>query len=141
MIALAESADLPHLLEIERRAAALFQQVPLIAGLPLEAPDRDFAGAQRDGRLWVARGDAGGPPVGFALVARVGEEWHLQEMDVLPEHGRRGLGRALLAAACEWVRAQGEGTLTLTTFRDVPWNAPFYERCGFRRLADHELMN
>jgi GNAT superfamily N-acetyltransferase len=140
MITLAEPADLPDLPEIERRACELFRQLPLTAALPLDCtPDRDFAGAQRAGRLWVARLHPHAPPVGFALVTRVGDEWHLQEMDVLPEHGRRGLGRALLAAACEWVRAQGGSTLTLTTFRDVPWNAPFYERCGFRRLADHEL--
>ncbi|WP_411757210.1 hypothetical protein [Streptomyces venezuelae] len=29
--------------------------------------------------------------------------------------------------------------LTLTTFADVPWNAPYYARIGFRPLADAEL--
>lgn len=29
--------------------------------------------------------------------------------------------------------------LTLTTFAEVPWNAPYYERCGLRPLADAEL--
>jgi len=29
--------------------------------------------------------------------------------------------------------------LTLTTFAEVPWSAPYYERCGFRPLADAEL--
>lgn len=29
--------------------------------------------------------------------------------------------------------------MTLTTFRDVPWNAPFYARAGFRELAAAEL--
>ena len=27
--------------------------------------------------------------------------------------------------------AEARPTLTLTTFRDVPWNAPYYERMGF----------
>ena len=140
MIALAGGDDLPHLADVERRACQLFLEVPGIGDLPLYlTPARDFESAWRQGRLWVARLAEGGAPVGFALVERVGEEWHLEEMDVLPEHGRRGLGRALLAAACAWVVAQGQRTLTLTTFRDVPWNAPFYERCGFRRLAEHEL--
>ena len=29
--------------------------------------------------------------------------------------------------------------MTLTTFRDVPWNAPFYERLGFCVLDSSEL--
>jgi hypothetical protein len=27
--------------------------------------------------------------------------------------------------------ADGRAAITLTTFRDVPWNAPYYERLGF----------
>jgi hypothetical protein len=27
--------------------------------------------------------------------------------------------------------------VTLTTFRDVPWNAPYYERLGFQAIADN----
>jgi GNAT superfamily N-acetyltransferase len=138
-IGLAAPTDLPYLADIERRACELFLQVPGIRDLPLYlTPARDFESAQRQGRLWVARGDAGAP-VGFAVVQRAGDEWHLEEMDVLPEHGRQGLGRALLQAVCAWVVAQGERTLTLTTFRDVPWNAPFYERCGFQPLAEDQL--
>jgi GNAT superfamily N-acetyltransferase len=133
--------DLPHLPAIERRACELFREVPLVADLPLYlTPARDFDAARRGGTLWVAR-SARGAPIGFALVERAGQEWHLQEMDVLPEHGRRGIGRALLQAVCAWVVAQGQRTLTLTTFRDVPWNAPFYERAGFRPLALAELTD
>jgi len=29
--------------------------------------------------------------------------------------------------------------LTLTTFAQVPWNAPYYARCGFRILGDAEV--
>jgi hypothetical protein len=29
--------------------------------------------------------------------------------------------------------------LTLTTFTQVPWNAPYYARCGFRLLDDDFL--
>ena len=29
--------------------------------------------------------------------------------------------------------------MTLTTFRDVPWNGPYYERCGFRVVEPGEL--
>jgi Acetyltransferase (GNAT) family/Glyoxalase/Bleomycin resistance protein/Dioxygenase superfamily len=59
-------------------------------------------------------------------------------MDVLPAHGRRGLGTLLLDKACAWAQAQGHPAVTLSTFRDVPWNAPFYARNGFRALQPSE---
>jgi GNAT superfamily N-acetyltransferase len=131
--------DVLLLPRIEREACALFRQVPVIAELPLYlTPARDFDAAQREGTLWVARLAAGGP-VGFALAEWLGDERHLEEMDVLPEHGRRGLGTALARRVCDWAVADGGSSLTLCTFRDVPWNAPFYERLGFRRLAPAEL--
>jgi GNAT superfamily N-acetyltransferase len=90
------------------------------------------------GLLWVARAPDG-EPVGFALVEIVDGQPHLEEIDVDPAHGRRGLGRALLEAVLGWARGAGFGALTLTTFRDFPWNTPFYERMGFRALAPHEI--
>jgi GNAT superfamily N-acetyltransferase len=89
-----------------------------------------FADAARDGRLWVAL--AGKAPVGFALVEMLADDLpHLDEVDVEPTHGRRGLGTALVRAVCEWATASGFSMLTLTTFRAVPWNLPFYARLGF----------
>lgn len=89
------------------------------------------------GLLWVAR-DAAGAPVGFALVELL-DEPHLEEIDVDPAHGRRGLGRALLAVVLAWARGAGHAGITLTTFRDVAWNAPFYARLGFRALGPGEI--
>jgi hypothetical protein len=37
-----------------------------------------------------------------------------------------------------WARVQRFPALTLTTFRHLPWNAPFYQRLGFRILSAHE---
>ncbi|WP_370039331.1 GNAT family N-acetyltransferase, partial [Nocardioides sp.] len=57
---------------------------------------------------------------------------HLEQLSVrLPEHGRRGVGTALVHAACEEARWAGHDSLTLCTYRDVPWNGPFYRRLGF----------
>jgi GNAT superfamily N-acetyltransferase len=89
-----------------------------------------LAEAQRDGHLWVALAD--GVPVGFAHVALLeAHAAHLQEVDVHPEHGRRGLGTALVLGVCQWAAAAGYQWVTLTTFRHVPWNMPFYARLGF----------
>ena len=89
-----------------------------------------FADAARDGRLWVV--STGNMPVGFALVKMLADDLpHLEEIDVDPSHGRRGLGTALVRAVCEWATASGYVMLTLTTFRAVPWNLPFYAHLGF----------
>ena len=100
------------------------------AGVAAKRRYDTFASAARDGRLWVAL--AGDVPVGFALVEMLADDLpHLDEVDVEPSHGRRGLGAALVQAACEWATASGFSMLTLTTFRGVPWNLPFYARLGF----------
>lgn len=74
-------------------------------------------------------------PVGFALVEMLtGNEPHLEEIDVHPAHGRRGVGSALVRTVCEWATRSGFRDITLTTFRDVAWNMPFYARLGFAEL-------
>ncbi len=135
----ARPEDLPALQEIEDAAAVRFEGHALAeafdaAPTPLEAL-RDGLAARR---LWVAT-DGQERLVGFALAAVVGDEAHLQEVDVLPSHGRRGVGRDLVEAVCTWARETGFRAVTLTTLSDVPWNGPFYEKLGFRPLAGAEL--
>lgn len=94
--------------------------------------------AQREGRLWVVRADD--VAVGFAHVETLDTSTaHLEEIDVLPEHGRRGLGTRLVQEVCRWAASAGYDSVTLTTFRDLPWNMPFYERLGFRVVPAAEL--
>ena len=52
-----------------------------------------------------------------------------------PDHGRRGLGRALVGAVCDWARKERFEIITLTTYRDVPWNGPLYESLGFATIG------
>jgi GNAT superfamily N-acetyltransferase len=135
----ARPEDVPLLRAIEREAAALFRGWPVPRSvLEDTTPTADFRAAQEAGLLWVAR-TAGGEIAGFAQVDLVAGFPHLEEIDVLPAHGRRGVGRALLAAVCDWARGAGHASITLTAYRDIPWNAPFYESCGFRVLQPAEL--
>jgi GNAT superfamily N-acetyltransferase len=64
---------------------------------------------------------------------------HLEEIDVHPEHGRRGLGTRLVIAICAWALTAGYRSLTLSTFRDVPWNMPFYAQLGFEVVPHDDL--
>lgn len=47
----------------------------------------------------------------------------------------RGIGRALVAAVTAEGRQRRLSAVTLTTFRNIPWNAPFYARLGFIEVA------
>lgn len=127
--------DLGSLAELERTAAQQFRALGIDGDFLDEATSIDeLSDAQADGRLWVAmRGDR---CVGFAVAFLLddGGAW-LEEIDVHPEHGRRGLGRGLVGRVIEWARRNGSHSLSLTTFRDVAWNAPFYASVGFRELA------
>ncbi|MEM8994398.1 MAG: GNAT family N-acetyltransferase, partial [Acidobacteriota bacterium] len=120
-------------------AARRFAEVGLAVLADGAPTDVDvFRRACGDGRVWVAERLATGGDrevVGFALARPLDGDLHLQEMDVVPEHGRRGLGRRLVEAVCDGARERGAVRVTLTTFRDVPWNGPFYRRLGFREIA------
>jgi GNAT superfamily N-acetyltransferase len=75
---------------------------------------------------------AGDPPVGFIRIDRLADgAAHLEQLAVHPHHGRQGIGRALVLAACRWAGEAGYPELTLATYRDVPWNGPFYASAGF----------
>jgi len=97
-----------------------------------------FEDAVLNQRLWVAL--TGNKAVGFALVEMLADDLpHLAEIGVDPSHGRRGLGTALVRAACEWATVSGYDALTLTTFRAVPWNYRFYLRMGFVEVPRKNL--
>ena len=78
---------------------------------------------------------AGEPPVGLCRIDAICDGAHLEQLSVRPEYGRRGIGRSLLRAGIEWARAHDYDELTLTTYRDVPWNGPFYASEGFVEIS------
>jgi GNAT superfamily N-acetyltransferase len=116
---------------IEQAAVRLFStaDVPLELRYRVTAPEA-LLEAQQDGRLWVVE-DPTGNTAGFALAEAVDGEAYLTEVDVHPDHARRGLGTWLVQTVIAWAAAQGFAHLLLVTFRHVPWNAPFYRKLGF----------
>lgn len=126
--------------EVEREAEKQFPPAdlpPQLLGATL-TDDAEFEEARREGLLWAAL-DAAGRPIGYAIALWMDGALHLDELDVLPAHQRRGVGRALVQAVCDRARAQGARRVTLTTFRFVPWNRPWYERLGFVALEEAAL--
>jgi GNAT superfamily N-acetyltransferase len=138
-IRLARHEDLSALPDIERAANALFADYGLAKQLSdLLTPIESLREGVKADRLWVAA-DQADRAVGFALANVVGDNAHLDELDVDPSHGRHGLGAALVEAVCAWAKTSGYHAVTLTTLRHIPWNAPWYQRLGFRVLEENEL--
>jgi GNAT superfamily N-acetyltransferase len=141
-VRLAEIADVPSLASIERRAVVLFEGWPAQTGL---TPDvlkdvssfEELDEARRRGQLWVAT--CGSEIVGFAQAMILDGAAHLDEIDVVPEHMRQGVGSRLIETVCRWAREAGCAKITLCTFRDIPWNRPFYESRGFHVVDPQRL--
>ncbi len=143
-------ADVPALADVEMDAAQLFVDAGVLSADHLSPmTSAELTEGCRTGHLLLAceedQPEAG--PVGFALAVEVSWGLHLRELSVRRAWGRRGIGRQLVNA----VRALDSARpLTLSTFRDLPWNGPFYARIGFasvelvhltseqRRLFDRE---
>lgn len=121
---------------IEDAAATLFAGI--LAVDPGTTPVARIAAAAEAGAAWLARVDA--RPAGFLYGAALPEGFYIQEISVDPAFGRRGLGGALMAAAEAGARAGAQRALWLTTFRDIPWNAPWYARLGFAPAREDAFL-
>ncbi len=126
-IRLAEPDELAHLVEVEVAADKLFE-VAGYGATPGPASIAELAAA----RLLLV---AGRPAVGYIRVEEVDGQAHIEGLSVRPNAMRRGVGSALVEAACRWAAEQGFRTVTLCTFADIAWNGPFYSGLGFREVA------
>src|SRR5262249_10870460 len=134
----AVAADAGALPAVERAACARFAAYGLADVMTtIVTPIEDLHAGARDGSLFVA--DDGGLLVGFALSSPLRGRLHLDELDVLRSHGRRGIGRGLVEAVVDLARRRGLARVTLSTLRSIPWNAPWYATLGFRAMTDAEL--
>ncbi|MEO9079271.1 MAG: GNAT family N-acetyltransferase, partial [Rhodanobacter sp.] len=132
-IARAQSSQVDALCAIEREAVKLFRGHPVWASYAAMAiPPELLQQAVSRGLVWVGLSTEGAP-LGFVWldIAAGGNVIGIAEMNVLPEHGRRGIGAALLEHACGWAREAGYRRVDLGTLADVRWNAPFYAKHGF----------
>ncbi|MFE7096431.1 GNAT family N-acetyltransferase [Streptomyces erythrochromogenes] len=131
--------ELTVLQDIERAAGRCFRDV----GMPEIADDEpltpgELAPYREAGLAWVAV-DGADAPVAYLIAEHVDGNLHVEQVSVHPDHARRGIGRSLLEHLATVAVGGGLPALTLTTFAEVPWNAPYYVRCGFRALGEDAL--
>ncbi|MFT3978231.1 MAG: GNAT family N-acetyltransferase [Sphingomonas bacterium] len=135
----AQPSDAAKLPAIERSAGEAFRQIAHLAWIA----DDEVQSVERhleligQGTAWVALDDDG--PVGFLSAEADHDRLHIWELAVRHDRQGRGIGRRLVETACSWAGEQRFASVTLTTFRQISWNEPFYRSVGFRTLEDEEL--
>lgn len=144
----AELADIEAVRAIERASATRFLNTDR-AWLADDDPTDAGTLSQRVAEAGLLVACDGEVPVAFVMFREVEGCGYVEQVDVLPSHERRGIGARLIEAVAEIARARGWAALTLSTFKDVAFNAPYYRRLGFEDVevltpgmaairADHE---
>ncbi len=133
-IGLASIGEIEALIAVDLAAGQLFAPTGLLSPEQImdHVPRSVLAEAIEAGHVLVVR--QGPQPAGFAMTSAREGSLYLDQIGVDPSHGRKGLGRALIAGVVQRARRDKMRRVTLSTFRDVAWNGPFYRRLGFREL-------
>jgi len=132
-------SEIDRLRQIEIEAGARFSEIGMQEIAEDEPPSAALLASRLEqDRLWVAVDDDD-VPIGYVSAGVVGGLGHIEQLSVVPSHGGQGVGRRLVEHVCGWAQAAGSSAVTLSTFGDVAWNRPLYERMGFRVLAEPEV--
>lgn len=139
-IVFAAEQDTQEFPAVERSAGELFRSIPSLAWI---ADDTVMSPAEhnrclKNGLVLAAR-DERGSSVGFLTAEMFGSCIHIWVIAVMHSAQGRGIGKRLIESAVSLGAAREMSAVTLTTFRNVPWNRPFYERVGFRVIEPLEL--
>lgn len=136
-IKLASEEQATLLPAIERSSGQAFRQTESLAWIA----DDDIQSAEFhqklicQGTAWVAQ-NTFQDIVGFLSAERKRQSLHIWQMAVHSDWQQRGIGRRLMDAALCWSAKNNLSAVTLTTFRDLVWNEPFYKSCGFCTIVD-----
>lgn len=138
-IRLALPTDTPILPSIEEDAAQVFRSVEGLEWLADQngAAPETYLKLIECQTVWIA--ESGHAACGFVAARIEQHELHIVEVSVRSDQQRKGIARALIETAAVAARRLSLTALTLTTFRDLPWNEKYYTKLGFARLEEAEL--
>ncbi len=132
--------DAAAMAAIEVAAAQRFREIGMTHIAEAEPTDTAAVLVRIDGgRAYVAV-DAYGACVGFAFYRLLdAQRLYLEELDVAPSHAGQRIGARLIEQVMARAAQDGIAEVVLSTFREAPWNAPYYARLGFEVLDDAML--
>jgi GNAT superfamily N-acetyltransferase len=141
LVRAAARPELQTIQTIERASAQRFLGVMDAVANDEPSPLPLLDARREAGGLLVAEFQAGGASAlaGFVIFRPLEESLYVEQIDVLPDFGRQRIGATLIDAVADQARNMGLARLTLSTFRDIPWNAPYYRKLGFADLDGQAL--
>lgn len=129
----AQLSDIDALIWVEKSAVQAFLSIPKLAWLaqtdtlPVEYHyqfiEHDYSAVAVDETKHV---------VGFMYAKQYENDLYILEFDVDVTKQKQGIGQQLIRYMMNKAKHDGFKRITLTTFNDVPWNLPFYEKLGFK---------
>jgi len=128
--------DIVHLQSIEASAAKAFKSIDKLRwladsdGMTIDMHQH----ALDQGLSWVAVESSSQLPIGFLTARSIEDDFFIEEVSVSEPHQKKGVGTKLIENTLEEAKLLGKLAATLTTFREVPWNAPYYNKLGFITL-------
>jgi len=127
-------SDFSHLPDVEIDAGTLFADfgLPEIAASD-PSPESFYRSLPKGSFILVATENA--KIVGFSVGLIVDGQAYLREVSVRRSQAKQGVGKRLVNGIIQWAVEQGFRTVTLTTFRDLPFNGPFYSKLGFKEFV------
>ena len=127
----ARAVEVETIRDLERASAQRF--IGLMDDIAADEPTPAAMLARRIAQDGLQVAEAEGLIAGFVMFRPLEGGLYIEQLDVLPALAGRRIGAALLDAVAS--RLDAGAALVLSTFRDVPWNAPYYARLGFMEVV------
>lgn len=134
----ARLTEISRLNEIEIAADTLFEGTGLLDNAPKNdpIPSDVLEAAIRHDNLQIAETTSG--IIGFTLCTDRYPDLYLDQVSVDPKEAGKGVGRKLVRQVIERAKSRKYKAVSLSTFRNVPWNGPFYASMGFVELEPEQ---
>lgn len=135
-------SDIPELIQIEQSANQAFAQIAQLKWLAestVMSSDQHVDLIQNHYAFTAVNGQ--NQAIGFLYAEKQDHDLYIIELDVSREYQQQGVGRQLMIYLINFAKQQGFQAITLTTFKDVAWNKPFYEKLGFQQLTQQALKS
>lgn len=151
----AEPCDFPAIQKIETLAGEIFRTLGMDDIADDEPPTLSSLHEYHSaGRAWVACNScscsppqssprsqpqlpSASEPIAYILISLLDAYAHVAQVTVHPYFARQGIGKALIEHVGQWAKTEKSlSGLSLTTFEEVPWNAPYYMRMGFGVVSE-----
>jgi predicted N-acetyltransferase YhbS len=136
---LAELDEIEAVRAIEYEAAQRFATVGMTGIADAQPMKADFVRRKIEASEIVVAVNDAARCVAFVMFAPLPTSFYIEELDVLTAWAGRRIGAELIEQVDLLARKAGVQQLVLSTFRDVPWNAPYYRRLGFSVIETAQL--